>query len=100
MMENGLYPLNKLQVVLLHLLQIKTDGVAKAVEAEQKEDPYSSQETQSSRASNEELVLDSLIKFWNKALPSWVPGRHFYDVSKWISGFLLRKTVLTRDKKL
>ena len=45
-------------------------------------------------------MIDFLIKFWNKALISWVPIKHYYDVSMWISNFLLRKTLVTKDKNL
>lgn len=46
------------------------------------------------------MVIDFLLKFWSKALSSWVPSKHYYEVSKWITNFLLQKTLLTKDKRL
>lgn len=46
MMENGLYSIKKLQLVLLHVLGIQ---------------------------SKDELILDMINKFWSKALVTWVP---------------------------
>jgi len=79
MMEDGLYPLSKLQVILLHLLQIKSDAGEEEAEDQDadddtQDDPYHIDETAQTKNSNEELVLDSLIRFWNKALASWVPS--------------------------
>ena len=101
-MENGLYPLTKLKVILLHLLQIKS-GNQQIDQVIPKEDPYNQKENDDKEPlteSNEELVIDFLVKFWNKALLSWVPIKHYYDIAKWITDFLLRKTLLTKDKKL
>lgn len=75
MMEDGLYQVAKLKVILLHLLQIS-----------QEED-------------TEEVILELLIKFWSRALTSWLPIAHFNAVSKWISNFLISKAFMSHDYK-
>ena len=62
MMENGLYSIKKLQLVLLHVLGIK---------------------------SQDELILDMINKYWSKALVSWVPISEYTEICKWISNFFL-----------
>lgn len=79
MMENGLYPVSKLQVILLHLLHIRS------FEGNQ---------------SNEELVIDNLCKYWSRAIVSWLPQQFVVSVCKMLTMFLLKKTVMTEDANL
>ena len=62
MMENGLYSVRKLKLILLHVLQIKA---------------------------NDELILDMINKTWSKAVTSWLPICHYEVVCKWLSNFFL-----------
>jgi hypothetical protein len=55
MMENGLYSIKKLQLILLHVLSVKKQ---------------------------DELILDMINKYWNKALCSWVPISQYETVTK------------------
>ena len=75
MMEDGLYQVAKLKVILLHLLQIS-----------QEED-------------TEEVILELLIKFWSRALGSWLPIAHYTAVCKWIANFLISKAFMSHDYK-
>jgi hypothetical protein len=58
MMENGLYSIKKLQLVLLHVLQSRKPGQP------------------------DELILDMINKYWCKAVGSWVPISHYEIVTK------------------
>ena len=72
MIESGLYPISKLQVILLHLLSAKD-------------------------LQSEQLLIDQLCKFWHKALHTWVPQGNYASVCRWLSRFLLKKAVLTHS---
>lgn len=69
MMEDGLCSLSKLKVILLHLLQIN-DG-------------------------NEEVVLESVCKFWLISLAKWLPVHQHLKVCKTISDFLINKAFVS-----
>ena len=70
MMENGLYSIKKLQLVLLHVLSIKVQ---------------------------DELILDMINKYWSKAICSWVPVTQYGAICKWMSNFFLQKALETDD---
>ena len=78
MMEDGLYQVSKLKVILLHLMQINSLD----------EDD------------NEEVVLECLIRFWQKAMGSWLPQQHCAKVCKQISDFLINKAFVSMDPKI
>ena len=78
MMEDGLYQVSKLKVILLHLMQIQTK----------------------SENDNDEVVLECLVRFWQKAIGSWLPSIHCEKVCKSISDFLINKAFVSFDSKV
>jgi hypothetical protein len=75
MMENGLYSISRLRVLLLHLLQVNN-------------------------GQSEEVVLESLTRFWTRALISWLPNSQYLVVCKIISDFLINKAYVSADYRV
>ena len=45
-------------------------------------------------------MIDQICKYWYKALHSWLPVTQYAAVCRWISRFLLRKTIISTDAQL
>ena len=84
MMENGLYSVSKLNLLLLHILQIKKGGVHQEEEQSELENSPITVESllgaASNKEENEEIILDQLVKFWSRAVTSWLPIQNFLDI--------------------
>mmetsp|Transcript_11986 Transcript_11986/g.20237 ORF Transcript_11986/g.20237 Transcript_11986/m.20237 type:complete len:190 (+) Transcript_11986:918-1487(+) len=52
------------------------------------------------RQDNEEVVVDSVIKFWQNAKSQWLPSSLMIEVDRLISDFLLQKCLLTSDSRM
>jgi len=77
-------------VVLLHLLNIKQQS---KVEVEGEEDDDAPDDE-----GRDEVIIDCLIKFWERALTTWLPNELRPKVCQWISNFLLQKSLLGNAK--
>jgi hypothetical protein len=86
MMENGLYSVNKLHIILQHLLKIREKSLL-----------FSGTD---SNNSTDELILETVSKFWQNAVRTWLPIQHYESVCSQLSDFFLKKAAQTKNDKL